>query len=533
MSADLERIIQAMSNPEIYPHHPESVQVVQTHISVVFIAGDLVYKIKKPLNLGFLDFTSLEKRIRVCRREVELNSRFSEGIYLDVVPVHVDDKGINLEERGRQIDAAVLMKKIPLANTMIRMLEKDRVTPEILDRVADRIAYFHSLAARGPEISVFGSLDVLSLNVEENFSQTEPYVGRTISRPLFDAILRRSTDFLKNNRSLFEERVRGGFIRDCHGDLHLDHVVVLDPVILVDCIEFNDRFRYGDTAADLAFLLMDLDLRGYPAYSRRIARRYSQTSGDTGFGDVVDFYKSYRAYVRGKVLGFTLDESEVSSSDKESAVRSASDYFSLSLSYLMPPPRPALIIMWGLTGSGKSFLAGKLGSRTGIDSIRSDVVRKELFGMSPLEHRLDKYGEGIYTSNATERTYEALLARARAHLERGESVIADASFLRRDDRARARSVATETKAQFHIIQCYCPDEIARIRLGERLEKGGDPSEGRWEIFLEQKERLDPFGPEELPFVHKWDSTTDPNPFLRSLVHDLMTPRLSQDSPAAL
>lgn len=522
MSRHLDRIIEALSHPEIYPHHPESVRFVQTHISAVFIAGDFVYKVKKPLNLGFLDFTTLEKRTYFCAREVELNSRFSEGIYLAVVPICEDAAGINLEEKGEQIDAAVLMRRIPQEKTMERMLEEDLVTPELLDRVADRIAHFHSQAAKGPQISVFGSLDVLQHNMQENFSQTQPYIGRTIDRATYDEIESLSREFLENNRPLFEDRVREGYIRDCHGDLHLDHVVLFDPVVLVDCIEFNDRFRYSDTAADLAFLLMDLDFRGYPAFSRKVAQRYSRTSQDHGFARVINFYKSYRAYVRGKVLGFTLDEPEVSAPGREAAAQTAADYFSLSLSCLKPSPPPALIITRGLSGSGKSFLAAKIGSRLGIVPMKSDVVRKELHGLAPGEHRLDNFGQGIYTSSATELTYRVLLERARALLERGESVIVDASFLRRKDCARALKLATETKARFRISQCLCPEEVARVRLRERMEKESEPSDGRWEIFLIQQERQEALQAEQLPFLREWDSTTDPNPFLKSLVRELMT-----------
>jgi predicted kinase len=315
--------------------------------------------------------------------------------------------------------------------------------------------------------------------------------------------------------------VRRGFIRDCHGDLHLDHVVILDGIMLMDCIEFNDRFRYSDTAADLGFLLMDLDFQGYPAIGDRIARRYARSSGDEEILKLLGFYKSYRAFVRGKVMGFTLDEEEVCQQEKESAAQTAGQYFKLSLASLQPPPPPTLIIVAGLTGSGKSFLATRLGTRIGTEPIRSDLVRKEIMGVPSLEHRLDKYGEGIYTPYTTELTYGALLDRARRSIERGDSVILDASFARFEDRMQAREAATRAGARFRLIECTAPDEIVHRRLRDRITRSDEPSDGRWEIFLEQKKRFDPIGPEEREYARIWDSTTDVKSFLACFVRSLL------------
>jgi len=523
MSLHLDRLIEAMSDPAIYPHGPKSVHVIQTHISVVFLADDLVYKIKKPVNFGFLDFTTLEKRKYFCEREVLLNSRFSDGVYLGVASVHDGPSGLNLQGRGVEIEAAVLMKRIPDDRMMLRMLERDRVTPEILDRVADRIAGLHADAPTGPEIAGHGSFEVISQNLKENFDQTGPFVGRTLDRRTREEVFDLSIDFMKSHRDLFRERMTGGFIRDCHGDLHLDHVLVLDGIMLIDCIEFNDRFRFGDTAADLGFLLMDLDFQGYPAFAEHVSGRYSVCSGDGEILKLVGFYRSYRAFVRGKVMGFTLDEPEVSRTEKESAAQTAGHYFSLSLAYLRHPRPPALIVMCGLMGTGKSFLATRLGKRLGIDPVKSDVIRKEIHGVPSSEHRLDKYGGGIYTSNSTEVTYEALFERARRSLGRRNSVVLDASFSLREHRFRARDLALEMNAQFLILECVCPDGEARARLEERMETQKDPSDGRWQIYLDQKRRFEPIERDELGSTRQWDSTTDPNAFLKAVVRELVAP----------
>jgi aminoglycoside phosphotransferase family enzyme/predicted kinase len=517
----LEDLIRAMSDPGIYPHGPESVQVVQTHISAVFIAGDLVYKVKKPFDFGFLDYTTLEKRKHFCQQEVLLNSRFSEDIYLGVVPIHQDRKGVNLRGHGEEIEAAVLMRRIPQDRVLENMLRNEEVTETILDRVAHRLAYFHSYAAGGPEIAGFGSIEVIYQNLRENFDQTLPFIGRTIDRNTHEEISARATDYLESHRDLIRDRMNKGFIRDCHGDLHLDHVVILNEIMLVDCIEFNDRFRYGDTAADLAFLLMDLDFQGFPAFGDRISQQYAAASEDPDILKLIGFYKSYRAFVRGKVNSFSLDDHEMSESDRSAAQDKAQEYFRLSLASLKPPPRPALIIMFGLSGSGKSYLGSRLGVRLGIAPILSDVVRKETMGVPITQHQLDMYGQGIYTPNATERTYRVLMDKARRLLKRGESVILDATFLRYQDRILAKEVAREAGARFVLLECSVPDDIARQRLETRIVKENGPSDGRWEIYGQQKSRFEAIRPEELEYHRQWDSTSDVNSFLTPLVRDLL------------
>lgn len=521
--SDLDRLIRAMSNPHIYPHGPESVQVIHTHISVVFVAGDLVYKVKKPVDFGFLDFTTLEKRRLFCEQEVRLNSRFSEGIYLGVAGIFDGPSGINLTSEGKEIETAVLMRRIPETLTLIRMLEDDRVTLEIFDRIADRIAELHAESPSGPQIAVHGSFEVIRQNVKENFDQTEGFIDRTIDRATYDAIRTGSLEFMESNRSLFQRRVSDGFVRDCHGDLHLDHVIVMNGIFLVDCIEFNDRFRFSDTASDLGFLLMDLDFHGFPAYGARVARRYAQSAGDPHVLDLLGFYKSYRAFVRGKVFGFALDEPEVPVEKREAAAQTAGDYFKLSLACLKPAPPPVLVVMSGLTGTGKSYLAARLGKRLGAVTFRSDVIRKEIHGILATEHRLDKYGEGIYSTNATGRTYRVLLDRARTALERRESVVLDASFMNAKDRAEALGVAERARSRYFIVECTCSDEVAAARLTERRSERDEPSDGRLEIFAEQKMCFEPIRPNESPFLRRWDSSTDPNAFLKAFIREVTAP----------
>lgn len=517
----LDGLIKELSDPSIYPHQPRSVQVVQTHISIVFIAGDLVYKVKKPVDFGFLDFTTLEKRKYYCRQEVILNSRFSEKLYLGVVSIYRGPKGLNFVGEGQEIEVAVLMRRVPEDRLMINMLKNEQVTGETLDRLADRLAYFHSLSETGPHVASFGSPMVIYQNLKENFDQTYPFIGRTIDQNVHEKTATLAFKFLRDHGDLFRSRMEKGFIRDCHGDLHLDHVIILDGIMLYDCVEFNDRFRYGDTAADIAFLLMDFDFRGYPAFAERIAARYALSSGDQDVLKLLGFYKSYRAFIRGKVIGFTLDEPEIREIEKKKAIKEARDFFRLALSYLEPPPAPALIITCGLMGTGKSFIAAKLGNRLGIEPIRSDSLRKEIYGLPIFQHELDKFGEGIYTTEATERTYAALLEKADKLLSQGRSVILDASFGKYAHRQRARNLAQRLHASFKILYCIASDNTVKKRLDQRAKIKNEPSDGRWEIYFEQKASFEPIREDEKRYCHTWFSTLNYHEFLVDFVRQIM------------
>lgn len=523
MTEHLHRLIGALSDPAIYPHGPESVDVIQTHISAVFLADDLVYKIKKPLDLGFLDFTDLEKRKYYCGREVELNSRYSEGIYLEVVSISEGESGINLHGEGDVVEYAVLMNRIPEQVVLKNKLHNEDVAVDLLDSVAERIAYFHGVAKTDSRIAAFGAIEVIRHNVEENIHQIRPYIGRTVSREDHEDTAELSLEFLAAHRDLFRSRVARGRIKDCHGDLHLMHILAYDPIMLCDCIEFNDRFRYGDTASDLGFLLMDLAFNGFPAYGERIREIYRQAAHDDELDGVLDFYQSYRAFVRGKVTSFALDDPEISEQERIDSERRAEDYLLLSKAFLSPSP-PSLIIMCGLSGTGKSYLAERLGGRLGTRPMRSDIVRKELHGVPPSEHHLDNSGGGIYTTNATEATYTVLLDSARRRLEQGLYAIVDASFLDSEYRERARNLAERLNVRFRIVRCSAPEDTVRTRLEQRAQSGTDPSDATWDVYLGQRERSDEITTDERPYLKQWDSTTDVNAFLTTFVRDLLIGR---------
>jgi hypothetical protein len=333
----MKQLIEDLSKPDSMPDPTENVSVVQTHISLVFVADHFVYKIKKPVNFGFLDFSDPEKRNYYCAREVELNRRLSTGIYLDVIPVTFDGTSYRLGSRdGETVDHAVKMKRIPEDILMKTLFFKGTLTEKHLRDIAAVLAGFHRTADGGPEIERFGEADAFKVNTDENFVQVEPYIGRSIDRDTFAALKDWTERFFETRGDLFASRIAQGKIRDCHGDLHMEHICLGDPVSVIDCIEFNERFRYCDTLADFAFLLMDLEFHGGGAQSEKLWQFYrSDAEQGADVEDLLTFYKVYRAMVRGKVNSFQLDDPNISEDNRLQATKTASDYFKLAHRYIV------------------------------------------------------------------------------------------------------------------------------------------------------------------------------------------------------
>jgi aminoglycoside phosphotransferase family enzyme len=303
-------------------------------MSFIFLTGEYVYKIKKPVNLGYLDYTTLEKRHFFCHQELELNRRLCPGAYLAVVPV-VEEKGeLLIEGQGKAIEYAVKMRQLPQDRMMDVLLPRGQVTPEMVARVAEKLVGFHQNAETNPKIAAFGRLDVIRQNTDENFAQTEKYIGLTIFRAKYERIKGYTDDFIENNVSLFDKRVKEGRIRDCHGDLHAAHICFADDICIYDCIEFNDRFRYSDVASEVAFLAMDLDRYRQAGLSRHLVNTYVELSRDEELLKLLDFYKCYRAYVRGKVESFKLNDPYIPEEEKAKVLTAARSYFQLAESYV-------------------------------------------------------------------------------------------------------------------------------------------------------------------------------------------------------
>ncbi|MBW2058294.1 MAG: gluconokinase [Deltaproteobacteria bacterium] len=320
-------------DPAAYPERPGSVSFTETHISLVFFTGAHAYKVKKPVNFGFLDFTTLDKRKHFCQLELNLNRRLSRDIYLAVVPIRKKGGRVVIDGEGRTVEYAVKMKQIPEDLLMDRLLDRGMISREMVERVADRLVDFYGKTETNERIQSFARPNRLRQDTDENFEQTEKYIGTTVSGRQFREIRGATDSFLERNRQVFLQRIREGRIRDCHGDLRLEHVFFGQEISILDCIEFNERFRYIDIAADIGFLAMDLDYRGRGDLSRVLIDRYVNRFGDPGIYRVLDFYKCYRAYVRGKVESFTLDDPHVDTGEKERALDRALEYFRLSHQY--------------------------------------------------------------------------------------------------------------------------------------------------------------------------------------------------------
>jgi len=327
-----KQVVEALMKPEAYDEEPGKIELAQTHISFVFLTRNFVYKVKKAVDLGFLDFTTLEKRRFFCEKELELNRRLCGDMYLEVVPINKSNI-IKIKGEGETVEYAVKMKRMPQERMMSQLLKEDKVNSKLIDRIAKIVSEFHSKAETNRRVSEFGSLGIIETNWKENFEQTQEFVGKTISMNNFKLIHERIEDFMKRNLSLFEKRRAEDRVRDCHGDIHSGNIFVTDRIYIFDAIEFNERFRYSDVASDIAFLAMDLDFKERADLSNFFVRRYVEYSGDQELMRLLRFYKCYRAYVRGKVTSFKLKDPSVGGEEKRASMKEAEAYFKLASTY--------------------------------------------------------------------------------------------------------------------------------------------------------------------------------------------------------
>lgn len=489
---DQNKLVEAMSNPAFYPHRPDSLRLIQTHISYIFVAGQYVYKVKKAVDFGFLDFTSREKRKFYCDEELRLNRRLAPDTYIEVAEISEDNDGnIVLGPGSNVVDYAVRMKLLPTDRMLKELLAKKTVDLSIMEAIARKVADFHRHAATGGKIDLMGSAEVIRRNHDENFAQTKQYIGVTIRDYEYGFITSYIDDFMERQKELFAERVKEHKIRECHGDLHLEHICITDDITIFDCIEFNERFRYADIAAEVAFLAMDLDYNGYPEHARTFVNAYIREAGDTGVSRLLNFYKCYYAYVRGKVISFRTNDNAIHPKDREEARKNAARYFELAYNYAGQPEKPVLILTIGLMGTGKSALAKNLAPRIGAGMIRTDVLRKEILNIPPANRHYEDFGKGIYAEDVSQKTYEKALALALEKLKEGISMIIDASYKRQEERVQAYEAAKNIGVDFIIVECTCREDVIKKRLDARASKRDEVSDGRWEIFHAQKKDFDP------------------------------------------
>ncbi len=480
------KMVERLRHAPEWPEDELPIEMKQTHISVLLLSRNYVIKLKKPVDFGFLDYTTLNKRLKACEDEVRLNRRLCPDTYIGVGGVSEIDGQIRFSDReGNIVDYCVRMKRLPEDRMLDRMVANDTVTEAVIDRVAARLCEFHAKAARGPEIAKWGGLDEIRHNWEENFIQTEPFIDRTISAPAYEAIRSWVNEEIETKADLFIRRAREGRIVDGHGDVRCESVCVKDDAICIyDCIEFNDRFRCGDVASEAAFLAMDLDARGRPDLGYFFTEAYQRRTGDEDFFTLLPFYRCYRAYVRGKVLSFRLNESEFSEEERRMAAARAGNFFNLALRYASRLSKPTVIAVGGLSGTGKTAVARAIASELGLRVVSADAIRRSLFGEAK---RPAPYGEGAYTAEASRLTYQTMIERGREMLGADRGVILDATFLRDDDRSMAERMAMDAGAEWRMIECRLTPELVHKRIEERAARKEGLSDATWEIYLRQRE----------------------------------------------
>ncbi len=327
---DHVQLVEALSDPAFYPHPVDEVRFIQTHISSVFLTGDFVYKLKKPVNFGLLDFSTVELRKLYCRAEVELNSRLAPAVYLRAAPITLDGDRLALEGEGEVVDWVVVMRELDERVLGSEVLARGELSETHMDSLVDVLVPFYRDAATGEGIDQYGSAEGVKFNTDENFSQTKDYAGKLLSTERYKHIRRWTNTFYEENADLFERRIAEGRIRESHGDLHLRNVFLEDPPIIFDCIEFNERLRCGDVAVDLAFMAMDLDFNDRSDLAQHFVDRYVEASGDSDLVRMLDFYKCYRAYVRGKIACFTSSDPALDNGARRAQRNLARRYFGLA-----------------------------------------------------------------------------------------------------------------------------------------------------------------------------------------------------------
>lgn len=329
----LPTMIKELIRSNAYSEPPGNIELLQTHISYVILTDNYVFKIKKPVNFGFLDFSSQDKRRFYCQQEIELNKRLSPEVYFGVVNICKKRGHFFFGKEGDIVDYAVKMKRLPENKMMINLLKDGKVNVDTVRRIADTLAHFHEKAKNDNLIASFGTPQTIIKNVHENFSQTEKYIGKTIDKKSYETIRGYTVKFVEKNEPLLLDRVANNKIKDCHGDLHMEHLYIIDKIYIIDCIEFSERFRFSDVAADIAFLAMDLDFHNHAELSNSFVENYIHYSNDIEIMKLINFYKCYRAYVRGKVDSFELDDPALSDIEKINAAETATKYFKLAFKY--------------------------------------------------------------------------------------------------------------------------------------------------------------------------------------------------------
>lgn len=492
MPTDATRVVAALADPTSYDPRPADVRVIHTHASLVFLAGDRVYKIKKPVDLGFLDYSTLARREAMCRAEVELNRRLARDVYLDVVPITEQGGRIAIAGGGSVIEWAVVMRRLDEGGAWSTLVEQRRLGAAAVREAARHIAHFHRHAGRGR--AEWAAFDAVAGACDDNVAVLRRELGASA---LLDRVAFVTSAELAARRDRINARAREGIVREIHGDLRLEHLYDVgdrgsaEDLRIIDCVEFSAALRHGDPAADLAFLAMDLRMHGAWSLADELTTAWVDALEDRGAAELMPLYCAYRSAVRAKVRMLQANDPALDGAAREHARSLAVGHLVLALGELEEPDdRPALVLVGGLPGTGKSRLADDLHQRARMTWIRADAVRKELAGLRADASGRSAIEGGIYTHAWNDRTYGECLARARAVLAEGGRVIVDASFKEERRREEMIAVAQACGARVVLLICAAPPDAVRRRLEERRD---DPSDADWTIYQHAARTWEPLG----------------------------------------
>ena len=522
------------SDTGIYAHNPKDVTFIQTHASLVFIAKPWVYKIKKPVDFGFLDYSTLEKRLHYCFREVELNNRLCSEIYEGVIPIYQTNEVLKLgmplrnhEAPRNAIEFAVKMKYLPHHLFLSYKVKNEGISKNEINRVCQKLYPFYMEQSGKKDLSKWGDRKQIKVNTDENFDQTEAFKGELLPAYLHGVIKNYTNTYLEMNADLFRERIDRGCIIDGHGDLHLDHIHITEKnVCIYDCIEFNDRLRYQDWANDLAFLAMDLDYQEEVARQNQLVTRMSSLLNDEGMRKIINFYKCYRAYVRGKIAGIQFQESE-SSKEKQRLKKEAERYFGLSGRYAVLGSKPIALIIMGRIATGKSTVSKQLSQLFSVNHYASDRIRKKMAGIAPNKPSPEQVESHIYSEEMSQKTYEQLLDKGLQQLNAHHSVILDATFSSANKRKKLANKLEKAGFRHLFVQTKSSDELIKKRLSQREHKSGIVSDARLEHFDKLNSIFET--PEEIPNDNLISIDTGPSidETLDTLLRKLVNHRLHE------
>lgn len=489
-----ERLIADLQTADAYPHPLNGPVVMhETHVSWVMLAGDFAYKIKKPIQTGFLDYSTLQRRHQFCHDEIRLDQRYTEDLYLGVVPIDLVDGRARVEGDGPAIEYAVKMRRFPDDALLSQRLDLGLLTAGEVRQLADAIATFHDRADRWNQPDRFASPSMVAKDLQDCLDDLAQSVVAEQTASSRSRLQEWAERFMSQHRSAFEDRVTGGFIRECHGDLHLDNVIELgDRLMPFDGIEFNDSFRWIDVLNDAAFLVMDFAARGHSEFGRIFLSAYLEHTGDYESLALMRWYLVYRALVRAKVAAIRAAQETGHELEPR---QDCLDHVALAEQFAHPPPA-TLWITHGLSGSGKTTASEPMVCRHGAIRLRSDLERKRMFHLAPTE----RAGEEIYSAEATEKTYDRLRVLARSALEGGFSVIVDATFLKRSHRDAFRQLAEQLNVKWGIVNCHAEVDVLRQRVKQRLADGHDASDADLQVLEKQIAEQEPLTPEELDDV---------------------------------